>query len=272
MFKAARIMKIKEIIANRTQVDVQTLSDILGVSNVTIRSDLEQLEQDGFIYRTHGGAILRETAVPVPPVTVGVGTTLHFQFSDDVIQIARVAADYIEENEWFFLGGGNTCCAIAKALCDKSVRVVTNNVLASLALAENPKAQVMLVGGRLLNDAFPYLSGDLAANNIESMYFQKVIYGVSGIDFKCGYSVVSADEYNLFQRLRAHANEMIIAADASKCNKTSFQSLGPLTSVNTLISSGNFPEEYKNYFYENNIKLFLGYDILASSVGGGDSL
>ena len=65
---------------------------------------------------------------------------------------------------------------------------------------------------------------------------------------------------------------MIIAADASKCNRASFQSLGPLTSVNTLISSGNFPEDYKNYFYENNIKLFLGYDILASSVGGGDSL
>ena len=112
MFKAARIQKIKEIIANRTQIDVQTLSDILEVSNVTIRNDLEQLEKEGFIYRTHGGAILRENTGTTSVSGVGYGAALSFDFSVDILHIANLAAEYIEENEWIFLGGG---CKIGRA-------------------------------------------------------------------------------------------------------------------------------------------------------------
>lgn len=270
MFKAARIIKIKEIITNRTQVDVQTLSEILGVSNVTIRSDLEQLEQEGFIYRTHGGAILREKTTVQAPVEVGCGAALSFQFSDDVLHVARLAADYIREDEWIFLGGGNTCCAIAKALTDRPVQIVTNNMLAALILAENPNAHVIMAGGRVYNDKFPFLSGDLTANNISGMFFQKTLFGVSGIDFKYGYSVPNAVEYNVFQCLREHSKEIVIVADASKCGKTSFLSLGALDSIDTLISSENFPDSYKAYYYEKNIKLFLSYDILPASVSGGE--
>ena len=60
MFKAARHEKIKEILLNQKQINVQTLSSWLNVSPVTIRSDFEELEKQGFLVRTHGGAILKE--------------------------------------------------------------------------------------------------------------------------------------------------------------------------------------------------------------------
>ena len=60
MFKAARLAKIKEVILDRGQVDVSTLSALLNVSDVTIRSDLELLEKEKIIYRTYGGAVLNE--------------------------------------------------------------------------------------------------------------------------------------------------------------------------------------------------------------------
>lgn len=270
MFKAARIQKIKEIIANRTQIDVQTLSDILEVSNVTIRNDLEQLEKEGFIYRTHGGAILRESNPAVPVSGVGYGSSLSFDFSMEVLHIANLAAEYIGENEWIFLGGGCTCCAIAKALISRPVNLVTNNILAALVLSENPKANVMLTGGVTYNDKFPFLSGDLAINNINGLYFQKTFFGASGIDLKYGYSVPSPVEYNLFQSLRERSKELIIVADASKCDKSAFLSLGALDSVDTLISSSDLPDEYKAYYYEKNIKLFLDYDISPAQVSGGE--
>ena len=62
----------------------------------------------------------------------------------------------------------------------------------------------------------------------------------------------------------------MIVADASKCDKTSFLSLGPLNSADALISSKNLPDNYKTYYYENNIKLFLSYDIEKASVSGGE--
>ena len=63
MFKAARLKKIKEIILDQKQIDVQTLSNLLNVSVVTIRSDLEDLEHEGFIIRSHGGAILNDAQI-----------------------------------------------------------------------------------------------------------------------------------------------------------------------------------------------------------------
>ncbi len=269
MFKAARILKIKEIIANRGQVNVQTLSDILNVSNVTIRSDLELLEKEGFIYRTHGGAVLREANSTLIPA-VSAGASLSFEFSEDILHVARLAAEYIREDEWVFLGGGRTCCAIAKALIDRSVQVVTNNMLAALILSENKSAQVLMIGGRIYYDEFPFVSGDLTSKNIDSLFFHKTFFGVSGIDIKYGYSVPNAVEYNVFQALRKHSKEIVIVADASKCDKTSFLSLGPLNSADALISSKNLPDNYKTYYYENNIKLFLSYDIEKASVSGGE--
>ncbi len=269
MFKAARISKIKEILANRNQVDVQTLSNILGVSNVTIRSDLEKLEQEGFIYRTHGGATLREAA-SVPAEAAAEGSIIPYVFSDDVLHVAGLASAYIKDNEWIFLGGGKTCAAIAKALIDRRVQIVTNNLAISYILAPNPNANVIMIGGKVNPDTYPYLSGDLAINNINGMYFDKTFFGVSGVDINYGYSVSNAVEYNIFRSLRERSKEIIIVADASKCGIVSFMSIGSLNSVNTLISSENFPENYKAYYYDNNIKLFLSYDIASASVGGGN--
>ena len=66
---------------------------------------------------------------------VGYGAALSFDFSVDILHIANLAAEYIEENEWIFLGRGCTCCAIAKALISRRVNLVTNNILAALVLS-----------------------------------------------------------------------------------------------------------------------------------------
>lgn len=117
MFKAARVKKIKEIMIDRGQIDVSTLASLLDVTDVTVRADLELLENQGFIIRTHGGAVLNEEYINQKRINdLCNGSSI--EYNKDKDHIGQIAANLVEENEWIFLSGGETCYYIAKALLD----------------------------------------------------------------------------------------------------------------------------------------------------------
>ena len=253
-FKAARILKIKEIITENKQVNIKTLSSTLGVSNVTIHSDLKLLEQDGFLYCTHGGAVLRESTA-APAKDSAVSEAISKLGSGRIMEIAAVASDYIADDSWIFLGSGSTCCALAEALSQRKINIVTNNLKAATLLSASPTVNVLLTGGNLFKNNAPFLYGDLFFNSLSNILFDKSFVGVSGIDKDFGFSVSNAVECSIFSKIKQISKETIVIADSSKFGKTSFMGIGSLNNADTIITDSNIPEDYRSYFNANNLKL-----------------
>ena len=128
MLKIERIKRIKDILKDSNQVEVSTLSNLLNVSDATIRNDLEELEQEGFLTRFYGGATIN-----VAPTEEVTDTALHpnqVEYNQDLEELGIIAARMIRDREWVFLGPGRTNYYIAKALYSRSnINILTNNFL-----------------------------------------------------------------------------------------------------------------------------------------------
>jgi DeoR/GlpR family transcriptional regulator of sugar metabolism len=260
MFKVERIQNIKEIVYNRKQVDVTTLSSLLNVSGVTIRSDLEKLEKSGFLVRAHGGAILNETSTSQEEVNnVLQGKTI--QYDKKLEDMGAVAAGLVEEEEWIFLGPGEVNYYIAKGLCGrKNINVLTNNIYVLNVLLASPDINVIMAGGNL-NHKRGSVMGDMFIKTVENLYLRKSFLSVAGADFQMGYTVPDVEEMNLIRSLAKRTNELIYLIDSKNFGSISFMSVGDLKSVSTVISDNTMPETYKKFYFENNIRVFTSYDL-----------
>ncbi|WP_066646625.1 DeoR/GlpR family DNA-binding transcription regulator [Christensenella timonensis] len=265
MFKAARLAKIKEVLLDRGQVDVSTLSALLNVSDVTIRSDLEQLEKEKFVYRTYGGAVLNEDHLKQQSMQDAItGASLDYDKNKEMV--GQIAADMVRDNEWIFLGPGTTCYYVAKALLNReNVNVVTNNLYVAGALAQNPKSNVMVTGGTMVHSEMS-LTGDLFSRFLKNIFIAKAFIGVGGVDFDSGFTVSNTLESNVYQKIKKISKELIIVADQTKFGHTSLTSIGPLTTVDAVITNDDIPEDYKSYFFQQGIRIFTSYRIKPSSI------
>lgn len=265
MFKAARLTKIKEVILDRGQVDVNTLSSLLNVSDVTIRSDLEQLEKEQFIYRTHGGAVLNEDFIKQKNFQENL-LGLKLEYDKKKEYIGQIAAELVRDEEWIFIGQGTTCYYIARELAKKEgINVLTNNLYAAAIMAQNQKANIIVTGGNLVQSHL-YLTGDMFLRTMDNIFISKAFMGVSGVDFKGGYTVSDSSELNVYNKIRDISRELIIVADSSKFDKTSFLSLGPLTMPDSVITNDDIAQTYKEFFFNNGVKIFTSYRIKESSI------
>ncbi len=267
MFKVVRLAKIKEIIMDRNQIDVQTLSSLLNVSSVTIRSDLEELEAEGFILRTHGGAVLNDSVNSEKTVN-DLLSGAAIEYSKDKEHIAQIANHLINDDEWIFIGSGTTCYYIAKVLLGRSrLNIITNNLYAAAILSKNPGANVIVTGGSLSHSQM-CLGGDMFVDSFENIFVSKAFTSVAGVDMQNGFSVSDNIEHGIFSKIRKICNELIIAVDHTKFNRISFMRVGDLNVADAVISNEKIPEEYKEYFFNNGTKIFTSYDIKKSSVNG----
>lgn len=259
MFKAARLEKIKEIILRNGEATVLALSNLLEVSSVTIRSDLEELEQEGFLQRTHGGAILTNTS---PLQNQNIHTLGEDSFSDEEKrQIAVIAAQLIQENEWIFLGPGMTCYYLAAQLLDKhNINIITNNLRIPSLLSQNASAHIYFTGGEA-NRSGLFTYGEMFERTLSGIYFTKAFFSAEGVDFNGGYTVNNMNLLHIYRCVKEISKEVIAVVDAGKFNNCSFVKMSGLHDIHTVISNQTMPDSYKEYYFKNNILLFTSYDL-----------
>jgi len=138
---AERHRRILEVLRERQAVRVSTLSDLLGVSEVTVRRDLEELEQRGSLERTHGGAISTKRMGPEPAYVEAIARN-----AAEKDAIGEAAARFVEPGDTVFLNGGTTTLQVFRHLDAPGVRVVTNHVGMALEAADRG-LELLLVGG-----------------------------------------------------------------------------------------------------------------------------
>ena len=269
MFKVSRQAKIKEIILDRNQVDVQTLSSLLNVSSVTIRNDLEALEEQGVVIRTHGGAILNDALMrSKSPAASMRETQLEYDKYKD--EIGQIASHLANENEWIFLGPGTTCSFLAGCLAQRNrLNIITNNLYAIPMLVRNSSNNIIVLGGSLYPENM-FLGGDFFTHSLKNLHISKAFFSVSGVHLQGGYSMSSFAELNIYSQIREISSQVIFLADYRKFGTISLAKLGELDCVDTLISNEGIPGEYKTYFFEHGVRLYTSYEIKRSSVQGKD--
>jgi DeoR/GlpR family transcriptional regulator of sugar metabolism len=254
MFKEERLTRIKKILLKKNQIDVHSLSTALNVSLVTIRKDLEVLEQIGFLRKIHGGAVVNSTNDPVIHADSAYADSI--TAPDSVKEeIGKLASEYIQSREWVFLGEGGTCYNIAKALASKNyLNIITNNLNVVMALRRNLTINIVLTGGNLYHNRL-CVGGELFSATIRKLNVNKAFLGVAGVDLELGYTLSNVGENNVFQEVRKIAKELIIVTGNDKFNNAGFIPSGDLSTAQTFITNDPVPEPYRNYFSKHNIRL-----------------
>ena len=254
MFKIERHRRIKEILKDCRQIEVSALSNLLNVTDATIRKDLEELEQEGFLTRFHGGATLNpsETDAPVSTSFVNQITT----YDRNKEEIGHICAQLVNEREWVFLGPGTTNYYIASALRDRiNVNIMTNNFLVAQALYNSPGIRLIFLGGHLEHPGF-YTVPDNLEKEFENICLDKSFFSVDGIDIDAGYTLSDRPVYDLIPPVKLHSRETIMAFDHAKLDQRAFMKVGNLDFATSIVTNPAIPDNYKHYFSEHKIQIY----------------
>lgn len=255
MFAIERLNKIKERLFRDKRVDVFALSEQFSVTEATIRRDLDKLEQQGYLVKIYGGAVLKEDIAH----TAIKPDTEDDPMSEEKKMIGKIAAQMVENGEAIFLGPGSTCLEIAKNMKDKRVTVVTNDIRVGFELMDCAGIKVIMTGGDLVGSSYT-LVGGFALKALDGIYINKAFVGVKGVHLDSGYTVGSYEEALVIQSVKDISSEMIVVADYTKFNRIGFAKLGDLTMAGKVITNKQIPSEYKRHFFEQTVKLYTAFE------------
>lgn len=247
-----RRRKIFEIIESRGQIDIIELSTFVNVSEMTVRRDLMQLEREGLIKRTHGGAILATPSSFEPPYAVRAQKAVEAK-----LRIGKLAASLVADGETVILDVGTTTAEVAKELrgC-RNLTVFTPSLHIATILAEEPGINVILSGGTLRKGEGS-LIGDLARRAFDELIFDIFIMGIAGI-----HSEIGLTEYNLqdSQTKRAAlkaARRCIVVADSSKLGRVAFAKICGLDQIDVLVTDNLAPDKLQE-FQSTGLEIKIG--------------
>jgi DeoR/GlpR family transcriptional regulator of sugar metabolism len=220
-------------------VRVVDLARDLGVSGMTVRRDLESLEQRGLLSKVHGGA----TAVPG-------GTSFEPRFTTksriqrtEKQAIALVAAARVEPGMAICLSAGTTTFAVANRLLDMPrITVVTNSVPVADAFYHGGRADqtIILTGGvRTPSDA---LVGPYAVATLRSLHVDLVFMGVHGMDPSSGFTCPNVQEADVDRALIEAGRRLAVVADHTKWGLIGISSIARLDQADLLITDDGLPE------------------------------
>jgi Transcriptional regulators of sugar metabolism len=256
MFAPERIRIIKGILTDKKHINVSDLSTMLNVSEVTIRRDLEKLESENFLTRTHGGAILNEDFSSFEIDYLDEGDPLYQQR----LEISEIAAHMIEDNDVILLSPGLTnACIARKILSKKNITVLTNDLNIASDLSSNVSIKVIIPGGDL-DAASLTVGGKLTEENLKNFFVTKAFIEIDGVDIQKGYTVQSMERASVIKEMINITRETIIVCPYKCFDNIAFSQIGPLGIANKVITNPCIPDLYKNYFFESNIKLFTAFN------------
>ena len=236
------------------QVSVNDLSESLGVSSVTIRNDLEQLEKKNMLLRARGGAM------KISQTHVG----LDYPLSDkqkkhlpEKKEIGKKAIDLIEEGNTIILDSGSTTYEIAKNLGKfEELTVITNAINVASLLAEQKNINVIVPGGTLRKNSLS-LVGILAEKGFKNYFCDQLFLGVDGFDTGYGLSTPNIEEAHLNQIMIEMSKKVIVVADSSKFNRRGFAFIAPVTKIHTLITDKGIPAEERSKLEALGIEVLI---------------
>lgn len=224
-----RKQKILKIIETQGEVDVKNLAQMLNISEISIRRDLNLLSADGLIFRTHGGAM--KPSLANIPASFEQKTNKNIEQKDE---ICRLAAQEILDGDIIFMDCGSTVFRLCQFIKNKQIKVITNSLPVVYELL-NSEVSINLIGGEL-DEKRQAIHGKMAIEHIERYKADKAFLGVDGISIENGLSAVSEKEAEITNAMSTNAGTTFLLCDASKLGKDKYLKFAPLTIIDVLVT------------------------------------
>ncbi len=237
---------ILEALAEDSSVSVADLAKRMGVSVVTVRTDLAVLEEEGVLVRTHGGAM------PAfhPQILVRMR-----QDKDCKSAIAKAAAEKIQDGETVIISAGTTTALIAKYLLGRrNVHIVTNNTLLLTYARMNPQLRVTLVGGEF-RPSEEGLVGPMALQALDTFHVSKAFIGIDGASVKQGFTANSVESADLVRKMADQADQVFAISDSSKFGKPGFARILQFNGVDALVTDKELKKEFEDKLTEADVRI-----------------
>lgn len=222
------------VVQNEGRVLVGELSDKLGISQITIRKDLDYLQSKGLIARTHGGALPVNSGALFDPSL----KEKQKQHSHEKQRIADAAVKMIKEGQCIMLDSGTTTTAIAQALKRFSRLTVITNAVNIAAELTGTDFEVILTGGTLRKNSFS-LVGPLAEDMLEEMHADILFLGVDGFDVETGVTTPNVLESRVNRAMVKAAKKVVAVCDATKFGRRSLSRIISPTAIHHVITDKN---------------------------------
>jgi DeoR family transcriptional regulator, fructose operon transcriptional repressor len=260
---AERHRRIEGILRERRVVRVSSLSEQIGVSEVTIRRDLEALERRGVLERTHGGAVLTLRMRAEPAYVEAVSSN-----PEAKRRIAHVAADLVEAGDTLYMNGGTTTLQVFRRLRAPGLKVITNHVGIAVESAEHD-LDLLLVGGHYRAPSNSVV-GPFATEALRRTHATCAYVGVEGVSVTSGLtSPVPAEAEIARVMIEQARRRVVVVADHSKIGTVADFVIAPLDAVDTLVVDDAIDEEYRDRLVEAGVEVIVARAMVGSGSRNG---
>jgi len=240
------------------QLTVAEAAQALGVSQATIRRDLDQLARQQLVTRTRGGAIAGNASYDLP---LRYKTARH---APEKLRIGRAAAALIAPGATVALNGGTTTSEVARALVTRpdlqdghgaaAITVVTNAMNIANELAIRPNVKIVVTGGVTRGQSYE-LIGPFATLVLAQLSLDWAILGVDGLEPRAGASAHHEGEASINHLMASRADQVMIVADRSKLGQRAFARVCAVDEIDVIVTDRDAPPESLTAFTERGIRV-----------------
>jgi len=240
-----RLSKILSIVNENRKIEVSKLSELLDVSQVTIRKDLDILSEKGLINREHGYAVLNESDDINNRLAVNYNIKL---------KIAKSAAETVSNGETIMIESGSSCAIFAEevAKSKKDITIMSNSAFIASYIRQYSNCKVILLGGEYQKESQVNV-GPITKICAEQFYVDKLFIGIDGFSPTIGFMASDLMRAEAVKSMAASARKVIILSDSTKFDRHGLVNLFSIGDIDALYTDANIPDKICETFERKGI-------------------
>lgn len=249
---AERRKRSFEVLTERGHVSVASLSEQFGVSEVTIRKDLQYLEERNLLMRTHGGAMRLDYLVKEQTLE-----EKGQKYQEQKVRIGKAAANLVEDGDTLILDAGTTVLQVARHLRGKrNLTILTSSVAVAYEVMRMPEVELLMLGGNVRSSSAAVV-GHYAEQMVRDHSFRKLFLAVDGFDIDRGLTTTHTMEAHLNRIMIESAMQTIAVFDSSKFGRRGLCGICPVDSIDTVVTDDQAPDNVRRRLEEKDVNVIL---------------
>jgi DeoR family fructose operon transcriptional repressor len=251
MLVAERHRKILEFLNRRKSIRVSELSQIFSVTEETIRRDLEKLEKEQKLARSHGGAVSisqNKEAVEIPYSEREITNVKEKR------EIAAEAVKQVREGDKIILDASSTAWNMARKLPNIPLTVLTNSIKVAIELSSKSQITTISTGGILASRSLSYI-GPLAENSLNTYHVNKAFISCKGFDFDYGISESNEEQARIKKKMCDITDKVYVLIDHNKFGARAFSHIDFISNLDCIITDSGVSKETMNSLREKELEV-----------------
>ena len=242
-----RHAKILELINEHKKVEVTTLSNLLGVSQVTIRKDLIKLEENGMIIREHGFATINDSD------DIKIRLSNNYEIKQ---KIANRAAESVSNGETIMIESGSSCALLALQIAKtkKDITLITNSAFIADYVRKVNNIKIILLGGEYQIES-QVMVRPITRKCAETLFVDKLFIGTDGFSKESGFTGNDYMRAETVSDMAKQANNVIVVTDSIKFSQKGVVSLIDTNKISAVFTDSKIPNHIEKFLIDNNINV-----------------